>query len=213
MRIGAILLLTGCAGPGAPPDAAFTVSDHIGHVMTAWKDTPDGRGLLPTAMSEATIANLHAGLALQNKDDPGAIKLHVGHVLHAIDPSLMEGGPGLGYGLANAVAGVITHTRLAAETPGASENVRLHAEHVITSATNVRQWADEGKMIARQAMATNDLEVAAELVEKLKASTAAIVKGIDADGDGEVTWIAGEGGLRQAEKHMQLMAEGEGLTG
>ena len=34
--------------------------------------------------------------------------------------------------------------------------------------------------------------------------------GVDANEDGRVGWQAGEGGLQQAEMHMQLMLKGEG---
>ena len=38
-----------------------------------------------------------------------------------------------------------------------------------------------------------------------------MLDGMDADGDGEITWQEGEGGLAQAAQHMQFMKEGEGL--
>ena len=211
--VATTVILVGCTSNDNIPEASFSVQDHIAHVTTAWKDTPDGRGLLPTAIAEATIANLHAGLAVQSSDDLEAIKLHAVYVLHAIDPATAEGGPGLGYGLKAAASGVATHTRLAADTPGASDNVLTHAEHVITSTTNVLSWADEAQDLAAQAAAATDVDAAAAIVAELKARTDAIVKGVDANGDGEITWEVGEGGLRQAEKHMQLMTEGEEVTG
>src|SRR5438094_658774 len=58
---------------------------HIGHVMTNWRDTPGGRGFLPVAIDEWRVAVEHARLAAKasSLDD---IKLHAGHVLHALDP-------------------------------------------------------------------------------------------------------------------------------
>src|SRR5207244_11758232 len=79
---------------------------HIGHVMTNWRDTPGSRGFLPVAVDEARVAVLHAGLAVNsaNLDD---IKLHAGHVLHALDPAVERAGPGAGYGVRKAAAGAL----------------------------------------------------------------------------------------------------------
>jgi len=38
-----------------------------------------------------------------------------------------------------------------------------------------------------------------------------LIPGVDANKDGRVSWEAGEGGLEQAQAHMQLMKKGEGL--
>ena len=42
---------------------AGAVGMHIGHVVNEFRDTPGGQGLLSTALAEARIAILHAGLA------------------------------------------------------------------------------------------------------------------------------------------------------
>ena len=72
---------------------------HIGHVMTGWKDTPGGKGLLVTAEAEAKIALQHANFAVSKPDNIKWMKTHTTHVLHAVDPSAMAKGPGMGYGV------------------------------------------------------------------------------------------------------------------
>ncbi len=47
---------------------------------------------------------------------------------------------------------------------------------------------------------------------KIEELAARLVAGEDVNGDGKVTWHAGEGGLKEAEKHMGFMMKGEGLT-
>ena len=69
----------------------------------------DGMGLLPVAQAEAAIAAQHANLAISKPSDIDSIRLHSGHVLHAIDPVAIEAGPGLGYGLERAAGGVRAH--------------------------------------------------------------------------------------------------------
>ena len=95
---------------------------HIGHVMTNWRDTPGTRGFLPVAIDEARVAVLHAGLAAKSAslDD---IRLHAGHVLHALDPALEPKGPGAGYGVKKATAGAQQHLDFAAKADGASATI------------------------------------------------------------------------------------------
>lgn len=124
--LGAVLFATMIFGGSASAQESHA---HIEHVMTGWSDTPDSAGLLPTAQNEAAIALQHAELAMAQPDDIDSIRLHSGHVLHAIDPLAIDGGPGLGYGLEQSASGVAAHINLAAGAQDASDNVQLHAEH------------------------------------------------------------------------------------
>lgn len=184
---------------------------HMGHVLTGWQDTPDGKGLLPTALDEAGIAETHAGFAVSRPDDLDWMKLHASHVLHAIDPAAEPNGPGLGFGVAKAASGVSAHIGFAAESDAASDNVKLHATHVATSAGNVAGWAAEIVDLVGQVRAASEPGAAAPLVERIHVLTLAILNGIDANGDGSVGWQQNEGGLAQADQHMGFMRAGEGI--
>src|SRR5438309_3397070 len=120
---------------------------HIGHVMTNWRDTPGTRGFLPVAVDEARVAVLHARLAAKaaSLDD---IKLHAGHVLHALDPAVEPKGPGAGYGVKKAAAGALQHLDNAAKADGATPNVTTLAADVSSSLTKVAQWVDQAIAIA-----------------------------------------------------------------
>ncbi len=184
---------------------------HMGHVADGWRDTPDEVGLLPAAVVEAEIAARHAGLAA-GSGSLGAIKAHIGHVLHALDPSVEEDGPGKGYGVVKAATGAATHIGLAANSDGASDNVKLHASHVETSVNNVVAWARRVIELCAEAKATEDQDAAAELAKEIDALVQAMVGGQDADGNGRISWGEGEGGLEQASFHMNLMKQGEGMN-
>ena len=93
---------------------ADMLQTHIGHIMESFKDTPKQQGLLPTALEEAKIATQHAALALKSKDNLDQMKLHAGHVIHAVDPTIEAKGPGLGYGVKKAAQSVAQHVELAA---------------------------------------------------------------------------------------------------
>src|SRR6185295_19673504 len=85
-----LVAVTGQPTPGqyvAPPPnpnavkvPAGPVGTHIGHVMNAFGDTPNGQGLLPTAIAEARVAAQHATLASRNLTSLDAMKTHAGHV-------------------------------------------------------------------------------------------------------------------------------------
>ena len=211
-----LVLVTGCADNMAMKDEGMADKNmshvHIGHVLTGWNDTPEKAGLLPTAIAEANVAAQHAGFAVSKPADLAWMKTHIGHVLHAVDPSVEADGPGLGYGVIKAAGGAAKHVGFAAESEGASENVKTHAVHVGTSAKNVVTW---GKLIVRlgkQVQAATTADQAAPVVKKIENLARRLIAGDDVNGDGKVTWHAAEGGLGAVEQHMGFMTKGEGLT-
>lgn len=177
---------------------------HLGHVADKWGDTPGEIGLLTAAEREANTVLQHATLAMQSQQ-LAQIKAHLGHVIHALDPTVVERGPGLGYGLIKAAKGVARHVGLAGEAADATPAAKAHSTHVKTSAENVAAWSESILKMAEEARATTDREVAAELAEMIQGTAEAIVDGQDADGDGRIGWGEDEGGLKQARMHLGFM--------
>lgn len=206
--IGAALVLL----PAGAFAQASPVVTHVGHVRSAFGQTPNGEGLLPTAMAEAQVAIQHAGLAARDLSNLDAMKLHTTHVVNAVDPSVVAQGPGLGFGVKRAAEGVAQHIGLAANSDGASQNVATHSAHITASAETVVARSDEILALAAQIAAANTAEAAAPLVQELQTLTTQLVEGEDANGDGRVSWEAGEGGLQQADQHLGFLASGEGIT-
>ena len=211
LATAAVMAITvgGLNGQQAP--AANPAQTHIGHVMTAWKDTPNMTGFLPAAVADAKVAATHAGLAAKSPDNLDAMKMHAGHVLNALDPTLEAKGPGSGYGVKKAAAGALNHVGFAAKAEGASANVKTHSTHVSASLENVGKWTDEAIATAQKIRASTSAADAAKLVTELVAQTNAIANGMDANKDGNIGWQTGEGGLAQAQTHMGLMMKGEGM--
>ncbi len=185
--------------------------NHIGHVGDGFRGTPDGMGLLPTAIAEAQVAAQHAGFAARDLSDLDGMKRHVGHVLNALDPAQVENGPGLGYGVLPAVTGAVLHIELAAAADGASDGVKTHSGHVATSSRNTAERAERAIALAQSIMEATSAADAAPMMEDLLGLSQQLLSGIDANGDGRVGWQAGEGGLEQAETHLNLMKRGEGI--
>ena len=201
---------------------------HIAHVMTNWKDTPDMKGLLPTAIADVQVALEQ----VERADLEGRINdfwLYGGYVLNALDPGaetdallkttyarlpttyLKIAVPGSGYGVKRAVAGALQHVQLAAQSDGASDNVKLHAPHVTASLQNVVKWTDEAIATTQKLLDAKDVGGGQVLIDELTALIGQIAIGTDANSDGQTGWQAGEGGLRQATTHMRLMMKAEGL--
>jgi hypothetical protein len=196
------------AAPAAPVNPTH---NHIGHVMTMWKDTPGTQGFLPVAIADAKVAAAHAGYMQKSSDNLDSMKLHAGHVLNALDPSIEMKGPGSGYGVKRAAAGASQHVELAAKSEGASKGVQTHAGHVTASRADVTQWTDAAIATAQRIRAAASASEAAPLVAELTAQISNISNGVDANKDGSIGWQTGEGGLAQANQHMMLMMKGEGL--
>ena len=67
---------------------------------------------------------------------------------------------------------------------------------------------EHGEMV----MGTEDVAVAAEHAKTIATMTQNILNGHDANEDGRIGWQEGEGGLAQAERHLELLIQGEGTS-
>lgn len=209
LAVSTLIALIAAASTMAPLSAQSAAHRHIGHVADMWNDTPDNMGLLPAAQAEAEVAAQHAKLAAA-ADDLAGIQRHIMHVVHAVNASV-ERGPGSGYGLLKAASAAARHIGMAGESDGASDAVKTHSMHVKTSVENVIAWAESIAEKAEQIAAATDADAARAMAEEIAATTEAIVSGIDANGDGRVSWGEGEGGLAQAATHLRLMKQAEGI--
>lgn len=206
-----VVAVTGAPLPGYAARAAVLAVPsgpagvHIGHVVNGFNETPTLQGLLPAATAEARIAVQHAMLAGRQPTNLEYMKTHAGHVIHALDPKVITMGPGLGYGVMRAAAGVATHIDLAAAAQGASPAVVMHAKHIATSARSVAERAGAALVIAQKIQAATTPAEAAALVSALTSAVEQLIAGVDVNGDGRITWEQGEGGLQQADEHVKLM--------
>lgn len=169
------------------------VHAHIGHVMIAWRDTPGQVGLLTIAQSDTRIAAAHA-LLLSKSTTLDDMRLHAGHVLHALDPALETTGPASGYGAKKAAAGAMQHVGFTASVDNASATVKSHATSVNATLTDAMAGIDRAIAAAQKIRAAGSAAEAAPAVRDLQT----IVEDIGR-------------GLQQSEQEMRLMMKAEGL--
>lgn len=210
-RAGLLALTCLLVGTGVSGQTA--ASTYIANAAVAYTGTPGGRGLLPTALSEAAIALEHAELALEDSVSVAGIRRHAAHVLHALDPSVGSGaGPGLGFGVRRAAAEAAVQVDLALDADSISENMAIHGLRIAIALDNAVQWSNEAIQLVQRIQSTSSVFGAQPLVRRLLALCHAIRYGRDADGNGIVGWQEGEGGLAQATYHMNLLRRAEGLA-
>ncbi len=214
MVIGAFAPMTLAAQDDASAAAGKSPAlTHVHHVSVTFRGTPDNQGLLATAVAETGVASQHAALAMRTPEDLAALKRHAGHVLHALDPSEVENGPGLGYGAIRAAERTAHYISLAARSEGAVPAIETHAEHVEASARNAATNGTAAVELLQEILEAEEAGAAAELMGEVVDLVTAMGDGIDADGDGRIGWQEGEGGLAQASTHLGLLRRAAGLEG
>jgi hypothetical protein len=212
MWVLSVLALAGCASikgtafqEKLPPIAHV----HIGHAMTGWNFTPDKKGLFQVAEEEADIALAHSEYALEKPNELDAIKLHVRHVMHAVDPESHPEGPGLGFGLKRALTEAVSHISFAAESDDASDNVRNFAKPFGKNVKATLERCDLILIFGREILQMGSAEEATILAGEIMNLTRANVEGIDTDGNGNIGPDPGEYGLKQLRVQITEMTNRE----
>jgi len=192
------------SGPVIPVPATAS-GVHIGHVVNSFGDTPDKWGLLPTAVAEQKVAKDHAALAMRAPTNLSMLQLHAGHVINALDPTIVTAGPGRQYGLKRAATGIATHIELAGAAAGATPAEVLHSKHIATAARSTVARADQIIVLAQKVQMATDAATAAGFMNQIAILCDQLQTGADMNNDGRVTFDAPEGGLQQVQEHVTLM--------
>lgn len=122
-----------------------------------------------------------------------------------LDPSdgfgLLQGGARAGY-----LEAADQAARQAAAAPDTTEAIKVHTGHVQVCVTNLLDWAEQARDTALEVIRAADLDAAQPLVQALLALSQSILYGADANGDGRVEAIPGEGGALTLYQHAQYAA-------
>ena len=195
------LLLVGC-GRALP----LISHAHVGHALTAWRDTPEEEGLFVVAEKELAIASEQAQAA-QSTNVTVARKRLAG-VIHALDPKRQATGPGLGYGGIRALTGAAQHLEYSGTSDDASPNIVQGVEAFKKQAAVVLDNLNLAIDIASLAQEASEAEVAgltAEIGKILERS----LNGADVDGNGAIGNTPEEIGLKQMRQQLLVMLSRE----
>lgn len=152
---------------------------HVGHAVTAWPDTPARKGLFDVAQQDARILAEHAGYAVAGARDLAEVKLHLGHVLHALDPALEPLGPGTGYGLMKALDGAANHLEFAREVKDASANLQTGLPPLVETLRQLRAQSEVLAALARDARQSRDSAQVVAYAEELRHRGSRLVAQLD----------------------------------
>ena len=191
---------------------------HIRHLLTAFPANPNSIAFIVGAQEQTLIAAEHMGFLLEEiaADDIREAQRHAEHVVNILDgeagdtfgdldgDSLAQN-PGDGVGVRGYLLGTKEHTTLATDAEGATDEIRLHAEHVIISSDNTLERIDEAIAQALRIIASDSASEAQPAAEELAQLIDALTSGVDANDDGNVAPIPGEGGIIIAYIHAQNM--------
>ncbi len=144
---------------------------HVGHAVTAFPDTPGQRALFDIALADAAMAAEHAGYAVEGARDLAAVRLHLGHVLHAADPAREPSGPGTGYGLVRAIDACADHLGFAQEVRDASANLKAGLPTVIGSLQPLQREARAITALAAEGRGSADAAAALAFAQEVRQRT------------------------------------------
>lgn len=169
--VAALLLATAALGGCVTVELPTIAHVHVGHAVTAWADTPGQRALFDVALAEAAVAAEHAVYAVDSARDVAAVRLHLGHVLHAVDPAREPSGPGTGYGLARAIDGCADHLGFAQEARDASASLKAGLPAVVGILQPLRREARAIAALAAEGRASTDAAAAVAYAEEARQRT------------------------------------------
>lgn len=176
---------------------------HVWHVTSGFPGAPGGRGLVVTASEETNTAMMHANFAAGDLTDLEYMQTHVRHVLHALDLKESDQGPGLGFGVRQALEAAVAHTENAMSAQDASDALRMNGERLIESARGVLARVDQMTQIGNRVLAAGTALEAAPLVAELRDLALQLDTGSGAG-------PAGRNGMNHVEDEAYSILIGEG---
>lgn len=195
------------AALGTPPAAAqeTALRSHLDPILTAAPDTPGGDGLLTVALAEAWVALQQARLAAAADADLAAVQRHARGVLHALDPQIEATGPGGGYGLRRAIAGIAERLAPVAATVDPAGAGRL-APPALATVERVDRWVDALVAVAQRTAAATSLADAQAASGELLAVARQLTFGRGGAGEGRAAFGSGEPGLLAVHTTLRTLA-------
>lgn len=200
-------------------------SQYLGQLLASGPGLPAQQGYVTGVRLQTDELARHAAFVAdaQAAGDLDGVKRHAEHVYNLVAGSRdakfgdLNGdgrsqNPGDGFGLlqngdqAGYIKATIDAATAAKGAADASDSVRAHSEHVLICSQNMQQWAGEARDLSLQLTQAGDAAAAKQSADRLAALSQWLQRGDDANGDGEIAPIPGEGGGLVAYEHAQFMS-------
>ena len=224
IALGLAVGATGLPGTLYAVQGGNPVHNHIGHIMDMAPNPPEGLeglGYLQMAQEESESAIAIMSLVTPATANRLQMRLAARQVMRCVEREaapvvFMRGDPEghcgrVWFGIRPAAAAIVRHVQLAAESPGASQAVQTHANHVIASANNIISRSDAIEDLVRQVFEEDDVDAERPMLVRIGEIVSQLLPGVDANGDGSIGWQEGEGGVDAIRQHMELMQTAAGL--
>lgn len=198
---------------------AAGAADPIRQLLVASDDAPDNHpyAIAIIRQAEENLRHVQAVVGAALAGDFASLNRHAEHSFTIVEgvggPNYRDfdgdGGivdPGDGFGILNYADALAAHAEAAAAAPGATPTLQANAALLLEVAANIRAWGGQIVQLgieAHRATAAADQIAAAE--EMLLLSER-LLNGVDANGDGVIAAVSGEGGVFQAYQQAQRMA-------
>ena len=184
---------------------------HIRHLLTKSPSGSD-KGIITQLQDQIQVSIDHAVLARNSKtlDD---VRLHTHHVINLIEGSggaNFDSGagvpsPGDDKGVLSHANGR-THAGLAMGQAAGDEVITTFGDLVLVTGKNVEDFATQARDEALRSLNETDIVFAKLVLAGVEGLLRSSLSGVDADGDGTIEPVAGEGGAKQAYEQAQYMA-------
>lgn len=215
IEVAEVMQLIYVTSPDGIPFASLNSTEYSPAVLASGPTA----GLLDSAIAESTKARDHAGLA-QRAGTVGGMHLHNEHTINITQGTLTDlngdgrgENPGFQKGIYFYLDLMNEQLTAAANAPGSTLRLQSDLELIRICLDNTRIRADQLIVFEQNALAAPDIEsVAQEAIEATK-TAAALLNGVDTNGNGQVEAFEGECGLTQIRAYGLVAASMSLLQG
>lgn len=184
-------------------EVPIALTNALRAILLESPDGINGGSLLDGAIREATIARQHAGYG-SNASNLSGVRLHAEHAINILlgteedlDGTGRGENPGRGIGLLFFLDAIDAQVSAASEEAGEDPIVQTQVEYVRVCVLNTRGWMNEVIALEREMLGADSLEATEAARARSTELTAAMIDGIDLNGNGTVELFEGECALRQ----------------
>jgi hypothetical protein len=189
----------------AQDTAAYTRAQ-LSTMLTAASGTPQGKGVLTTALADAKTAAIEAAAAERASNDLLAMRLRAGIVLAALDPALSKTVTGT-YGVRPAVQAVVQQLTLLRAADTKADAVRM-VPAALTAAQNALRWCDGAIDLAQRMQSAQTAKEASALAPQLTTLIRQLAAGTNTSTEPHPIPSAADGGLLYVQLQMQMLKVG-----